>query len=79
MAKITIPVTWECFALMQVDYTPGESLETMIERALASPLPNGDSIQDSLQLDYDGIALQNQNQSHVLHDFPLLQKELEER
>jgi hypothetical protein len=47
MAKITIPVTWECFALMQVDYTPGESLETMIERALASPLPNGDSIQDA--------------------------------
>ncbi len=76
MPKIIIPTTWESFGLIQLDYTPGESIEAIIDRALRAPLPLGDYVEDSFRPDYDGIALYNHDRPNVLNDFPQLQQEL---
>ncbi|MBE9010809.1 hypothetical protein IQ250_11390 [Pseudanabaenaceae cyanobacterium LEGE 13415] len=70
MPEINIPVTWEVFGVLKLNYTLGESLEQVVDRALHLPLPIGDYIDDSLHPDWEAISIYNADNPNFRADFP---------
>lgn len=52
MKKFIIPVVWTMYGKYEIEAT---SLEEAISKAENMPLPDGEYLQDSFSIDYEGI------------------------
>ena len=56
MKTYKIPVVWQCWGLVEVK---AENIEDAKDMAMDAPLPNGEYVCDSCEIDEDGIELYN--------------------
>lgn len=56
MKTYKIPVIWSCYGFVNIQ---AENLEEAIELAEEAPLPDGDYIDDSFEIDLEGIPVHN--------------------
>jgi len=57
MKTYHIPVIWQSWGLLHIK---AKSMEEAEELALDAPLPVGEYVDDSFEIDYEGIGVHNQ-------------------
>jgi len=56
--KYRIPCVWQCYGVVEIE---ASSMEDAIEKAKDAPLPNGDYIDDSFEVDIESLEYHNEN------------------
>lgn len=58
MKTYTIPCVWQMYGLMKIK---AKSLDEALEKAYMAPLPDGDYLDDSFEIDTEGVGQYNEN------------------